>query len=289
SERDDGKGLEFPGRTFPCLRARTAARRPARALHRAQCGRPGDRRHIPEAVRIRPLGAGAQHRQQNRAWQGACLGCGARGAAALGPGVLGRAMNAAVRFGPRLTPTGVTFHLWAPAARRVDVVLDHIHPMRALADGWYEVTIPGAGAGTLYKYRIDGKLELPDPASHFQPQDVFGPSEVIDHNSYRWQPTDWRGRAWHVTAILELHVGTFTTGGSFSAAIDKLDHVAETGLTAIELMPLADFAGTRNWGYDGVLHFAPDSAYGRPEDLKSLIDAAHARGLMVLLDVVYNH
>src|SRR5262249_38520417 len=121
------------------------------------------------------------------------------------------------------------------------------------------------------------------------PQDVFGPSEVIDHNSYRWQPTDWRGRAWHETAILELHVGTFTAGGTYCAASDKLDHVAETGLTAIELMPLADFAGGRKWGYDGVLPFATDSAYGRPEDLKSLIDASHARGLMVFLDVVYNH
>ena len=198
-------------------------------------------------------------------------------------------MTGAVQFGPHLTSAGVTFRLWAPAARRVDLVLDRDHAMQATSAGWYEVMIAGAGAGTLYKFRIDGELEVPDPASHFQPQDVFGPSEVIDHHAYRWQAPDWRGRPWQDTAILELHVGAFTADGSFRAAIDKLDHVVDTGLTAIELMPLADFAGRRNWGYDGVLLYAPDSSYGRPADLKALIDAAHVRGLMVFLDVVYNH
>jgi malto-oligosyltrehalose trehalohydrolase len=161
--------------------------------------------------------------------------------------------------------------------------------MQASPDGWYALTIEGAGAGTLYKFRIDGELEIPDPASHFQPQDVFGPSEVVDHDPYDWQVRDWRGRAWQDAAFLELHIGTFTPGGTFRSTIERLDHVAETGLTAIELMPVADFAGDRNWGYDGVLLYAPDSAYGRPEDLKALVDAAHARGLMVFLDVVYNH
>jgi malto-oligosyltrehalose trehalohydrolase len=132
-------------------------------------------------------------------------------------------------------------------------------------------------------------MEVPDPASHFQPSDVSGPSEVIDHEAFVWQAGDWRGRPWEDAAFLELHVGTFTPDGSFRAAIERLDHVAETGLTAIELMPLADFAGRRNWGYDGVLLYAPDSAYGRPDDLKALIDAAHRRGVMVFLDVVYNH
>jgi maltooligosyltrehalose trehalohydrolase len=198
-------------------------------------------------------------------------------------------MNATLHFGPHITSTGVTFRLWAPAARRVDLVLDRDHPMQASADGWHSVTIAGARAGTLYKFRIDGELEVPDPASHFQPQDVLGPSEVIDHDAYRWQTHAWRGRPWHEAATLELHVGTFTPAGTFRAAIDRLDHVATTGLTALELMPLADFAGRRNWGYDGVLLYAPDSAYGRPEDLKALIDAAHARGLMVFLDTVYNH
>jgi malto-oligosyltrehalose trehalohydrolase len=168
-------------------------------------------------------------------------------------------------------------------------MLDRAHPMRARADGWYEIAIPGAHAGTLYKFRIDGDVEVPDPASHFQPEDVSGPSEVIDHHQFAWKSTDWRGRRWEDAAFLELHVGTFTPGGGFRSAIERLDHVVKTGLTAIELMPLADFSGRRNWGYDGVLLYAPDSAYGRPDDLKTLIDEAHLRGLMVFLDVVYNH
>jgi malto-oligosyltrehalose trehalohydrolase len=155
-------------------------------------------------------------------------------------------------------------------------------------DGRYTVDRPEAGPGTRYAFRIDGELVVPDPASSFQPEDVHGPSEVIDH-SYNWTAPDWLGRPWHETAVLELHVGTFTHEGTFRAAIRKLDHVADAGFTAIELMPVADFSGRRNWGYDGVLLYAPDSAYGRPEDLKALIDAAHQRGLMVFLDVVYNH
>ena len=130
---------------------------------------------------------------------------------------------------------------------------------------------------------------FPIPPRHFQPEDVFGPSEVIDHAAYPWRATDWRGRPWEEAVIIESHVGTFTQDGSYRAMIEKLDHLVQTGITALELMPLADFAGTRNWGYDGVLWYAPDSAYGRPEDLKALIDEAHLRGLMVFLDVVYNH
>ena len=139
-----------------------------------------------------------------------------------------------------------------------------------------------------YRFRIDGDIEIPDPASHFQPDDVHGPSEVIDH-AYDWKCPDWNGRPWHDAVFSELHVGTFTPEGTFRAAIEKLDHLAATGITAIELMPVADFPGRWNWGYDGVLLFAPDSSYGRPDDLKALVDAAHARGLMVFLDVVYNH
>ncbi len=198
-------------------------------------------------------------------------------------------MSANTRFGSELHADGVTFRLWAPAAKRVELLLERAHPMRPHPEGWYETTIAGARAGTLYKYRIDGEIDVPDPGSHFQPEDVSGPSEVIDHAKFAWRAKDWRGRRWQETAILELHAGTFTPGGSFRSAIEKLDHVRETGLTAIELMPIADFAGRYNWGYDGVLPYAPDSAYGRPEDLKALIDAAHLRGLMVFLDVVYNH
>jgi maltooligosyltrehalose trehalohydrolase len=198
-------------------------------------------------------------------------------------------MRTEAQFGPRLTPGGVTFRLWAPAAKTVELMLDSAYSMQARPDGWYELTIDGAGPYTFYKFRIDGEVDVPDPASHFQPLDVFGPSVVVEHDAYDWQVRDWRGRPWQDAAFLELHIGTFTPGGTFRSAIERLDHVAETGVTAIELMPVADFAGARNWGYDGVLLYAPDSAYGRPEDLKALVDAAHARGLMVFLDVVYNH
>jgi len=193
------------------------------------------------------------------------------------------------QFGPRADGSGGTiFRLWAPAARTVDLVTSQVTPMRRLPEGWYEIEYPIARAGTRYKFRIDDDVEVPDPASSFQPEDVFGPSEVIDH-SYAWQQAGWRGRPWHEAAILEIHIGTFTRGGTFRSAIPKLEAVARTGFTAIELMPVADFFGRWNWGYDGVLPFAPDSVYGRPEDLKALVDAAHAHGLMVFLDVVYNH
>jgi malto-oligosyltrehalose trehalohydrolase len=198
-------------------------------------------------------------------------------------------MTASIRFGPELHRQGVTFRLWAPTAKRVELVLDGVHPMQPGPEGWYETTIAAATAGALYRYRIDDEIEVPDPASHYQPQDVLGPSEVIDHESFTWQTESWRGRPWQDAVFLELHVGTFTPEGTFRAAIDKLDAVAAAGVTAIELMPIADFAGVRNWGYDGVLLYAPDSSYGRPDDLRALIDAAHARGLMVFLDVVYNH
>jgi maltooligosyltrehalose trehalohydrolase len=191
------------------------------------------------------------------------------------------------RFGPRIGPGGTTFRLWAPAARKVELVLDRTLEMPA-RDGWFALEVPNARAGTRYAFRIDGELDIPDPASHFQPDDVHGASELIDH-SYAWRCTDWKGRPWHEAVITELHIGTFTREGTFRAAIGKLDDLVASGITAIELMPLSDFPGRWNWGYDGVLPFAPDSAYGRPEDLKALIDAAHARGLMVLLDVVYNH
>jgi maltooligosyltrehalose trehalohydrolase len=198
-------------------------------------------------------------------------------------------MTASLRFGPQLHPEATTFRLWAPAAERVELILDRSHPMQAQSEGWHEVTIPGTGAGALYKYRIDDDLAVPDPASHFQPHDVFGPSEIIDHDRYVWRAKEWRGRPWEEAIILEVHVGTFTSAGTFRSAIDKLDHVAETGFTAIELMPIADFAGLRNWGYDGVLLYAPDNTYGHPDDLRALVDEAHLRGLMVFLDVVYNH
>ena len=193
------------------------------------------------------------------------------------------------QFGVKLTSGAATFRLWAPAAKRVDVLLDKPHALRRGDDGWFSASVAGVKAGALYKYRIDDEIDVPDPASAFQPQDVAGPSEVIDHNTYQWRARDWRGRPWREAVLIETHVGTFTPEGTYRAMIDRLDHLVATGFTALELMPLADFSGLRNWGYDGVLWYAPDSAYGRPDDLKRLIDEAHLRGLMVFLDVVYNH
>jgi malto-oligosyltrehalose trehalohydrolase len=193
------------------------------------------------------------------------------------------------QFGPILTPDGASFRLWAPAAKRVDLLLEKSHPLRRGEDGWFSADIAGVEAGARYKFRIDDEFDVPDPASAFQPADVSGPSEVIDHSGYSWRAMDWRGRPWQETVLIEAHVGTFTREGSYRAMIGKLDHLVASGVTALELMPLADFAGRRNWGYDGVLWYAPDHVYGRPDDLKALIDEAHLRGLMVFLDVVYNH
>src|SRR5215210_8260034 len=193
------------------------------------------------------------------------------------------------QFGTRLTSDGASFRLWAPAAKQVDLLLEKAQPMRCCENGWFSADVPGVRAGAHYKFRLDDEIDVPDPASAFQPHDVSGPSELIDHSSYRWRASDWRGRPWEETVFIETHVGTFTREGTYRAMIGKLDHLVASGITALELMPIADFAGPRNWGYDGVLWYAPDSAYGRPEDLKALIDEAHLRGLMVMLDVVYNH
>lgn len=192
-------------------------------------------------------------------------------------------------FGARLTKGGATFRLWAPTAQRVDVMLDQLHPLTRSEDGWFSAEIAGVEAGAHYRFHINGADNVPDPASAFQPQDIAGPSEVIDHDAYRWRAADWRGRPWEETVLIETHVGSFTPEGTYRAMIGKLDHLVATGITALELMPLADFAGRHNWGYDGVLWYAPDCAFGRPDDLKALIDEAHLRGLMVFLDVVYNH
>ena len=182
------------------------------------------------------------------------------------------------------------FRFWGPAAQRVEVLVDYdgtrsVVPMLAEGNGWYTATA-ACGAGARYRYRIDGELDVPDPAARFQPDDVAGPSEVIDPGQYTWQHPQWRGRPWAETVLYELHVGAM---GGYRGVASRLKTLAELGVTTIELMPLNDFVGQRNWGYDGVLPFAPDSSYGRPEDLKALIDAAHGLGLSVMLDVVYNH
>jgi malto-oligosyltrehalose trehalohydrolase len=197
-------------------------------------------------------------------------------------------------FGAELVPGGARFGLWAPSARKVALQLDAPRAratlaMRQGADGWFRLETPLAIAGSRYRYQIDDGLMVPDPASRYNPDDVHGASEVVDPAAFDWQDGDWMGRPWHEAVIYELHVGSFSPEGTFAGVERRLDALADLGVTAIELMPIADFPGRRNWGYDGVLPFAPDASYGRPEDLKRLVQAAHRRGLMVLLDVVYNH
>jgi maltooligosyltrehalose trehalohydrolase len=198
-------------------------------------------------------------------------------------------------FGAELKPDGATrFRIWAPAARRVDVELDAQGKrsriaMHLLEQGWHELVQPHVRAGARYRFVLENGLAVPDPASRFNPQDVHAPSEVIDPGAYAWRDAGWRGLPWEKAVLYELHVGTFTREGTFAAARARLKELADLGVSALELMPLADFPGRRNWGYDGVLLYAPDSSYGRPEDLKALVDGAHSLGLAVLLDVVYNH
>ncbi len=187
--------------------------------------------------------------------------------------------------------SGTRFRLWAPAQQRIDLVIEGrpSSAMDPIADGWHERLVADAGPGTRYRFGLADGVKVPDPATRFQPDDVHGPSEVIDPGAYAWRDGGWRGRPWHEAVLYELHVGTYTPEGTFAAAIARLDHLASLGVTAIEVMPVADFTGRRNWGYDGVLLYAPDSAYGRPEDFKAFVDAAHERDISVLLDVVYNH
>lgn len=195
------------------------------------------------------------------------------------------------------------FRLWAPAAgsavgaglgRYPQLKLhfggrEHVIAMEPQADGWYWHCSEIARPGDRYCYQLSNGLCVPDPASRFQPLDVHGPSEVVDPEAFVWNDGDWRGRPWPEAVFYELHVGTFSPSGDFAGVEARLDALRDLGVTAIELMPVADFPGRWNWGYDGALLFAPDSRYGTPDDFKRLVRAAHGRGLMVFLDVVYNH
>jgi maltooligosyltrehalose trehalohydrolase len=194
--------------------------------------------------------------------------------------------------GARVDGEGTRFSVWAPNAKRVDVVLDR--GTRAVAleprdGGVFEKQVAGVRAGADYRYRLDGGEPRPDPASRWQPEGVHGPSRIVDPGAFRWTDGQWKGLEMADYVIYELHVGTFTPAGTFDSAIERLAELKALGLTAIELMPVAEFPGERNWGYDGVALYAPHSAYGGPEGLRRLVDAAHEHGLAVILDVVYNH
>jgi maltooligosyltrehalose trehalohydrolase len=186
-----------------------------------------------------------------------------------------------------LAPDKTRFRLWAPDCAEVGVEIEDLPetPMSKMGNGWFEVEAP-CGAGARYKFRVSPDLTVADPASDAQAGDVHGASIVVDHAAYKWRNTAWRGRPWHETVIYELHVGAL---GGFKGVISQLLNLVDLGVTAVELMPIAAFSGPHNWGYDGTLLYAPDSTYGSPDDLKLLIDTAHGLGLMVFLDVVYNH
>ncbi|HEX4509533.1 MAG TPA: malto-oligosyltrehalose trehalohydrolase [Burkholderiaceae bacterium] len=190
---------------------------------------------------------------------------------------------------------GVRFRLWAPDCAQVEVELEPDRPqarrlsLKQVDGGWHELRVPDASAGTRYRYHLPQGIVAPDPASRWNPEGVHGPSVVTDPASHVWLHSGWAGRPWHEAVVYELHVGTFTEQGTYRAAVGRLPELAALGITAIELMPLASFPGQRGWGYDGVLPYAPQPAYGTPDELKGFVDEAHGLGLMVLVDVVYNH
>lgn len=192
-------------------------------------------------------------------------------------------------IGAEPTSDGVHFRVWAPRRTRVSVVAEgRAVELRAENGGYFSAEVSGLRPGARYRFRLDDEGEFPDPASRFQPEGPHGPSEVIDPR-FAWTDSAWRGPELDKQVLYELHVGLYTPEGTYRAMIGQLDHLKELGVTCLELMPVAEFPGTFGWGYDGVDLFAPTRLYGRPDDLRALVDAAHARGLAVILDVVYNH
>ncbi len=187
----------------------------------------------------------------------------------------------------------VRFRVWAPRVRELAVVLPQRGgnpvPLAAEGNGYFSGVVAGISEGESYLYLLDGETARPDPASRFQPEGVHGPSQVVAADRFAWSDIGWKGIPLDEYIIYELHVGTFTPLGTFDEAISRLDYLCEFGITAVELMPVAQFPGERNWGYDGTYPFAPQNSYGGPDGLKRLVDACHSRGLAVIMDVVYNH
>ena len=190
----------------------------------------------------------------------------------------------------RVASDEVRFRLWATGQQRVTLRLSGKNvEMTRQPDGWFEAQLSGVAPGAEYDFVLADGTAVPDPASRGQKGEVNGPSLVIDPAAYVWQNTHWQGRLWQESVVYELHIGTFTPQGTFQAAIEKLPWLAENGITMIEVLPVSQFGGNRGWGYDGVLLYAPHSAYGTPDDFKAFVDAAHGYGLSVVLDIVLNH
>jgi maltooligosyltrehalose trehalohydrolase len=196
--------------------------------------------------------------------------------------------------GAEVLSVGTHFRVWAPQWKRVEVVIETgsaagAHALTVEANGYHAGLVPCAVAGDRYRYRLDGGDTFPDPASRFQPDGPHGPSQVIDPDAFAWTDSEWKGRSLPGQVIYELHVGTYTPAGTWAAAAEHLADLADLGITVVEVMPVADFAGNFGWGYDGVNLFAPTRLYGTPDDFRRFVDAAHRHGLAVILDVVYNH
>lgn len=194
-------------------------------------------------------------------------------------------------MGAEVRPDGVLFRVWAPGRKEVEVVVDS----RAVAlerepGGYFSVFVPGASSGVRYRYRLDREDQMyPDPVSRFQPEGPHGPSQAVDPAGFRWTDEDWQGVGLNGQVLYEMHIGSFTREGTYAAAMQYLPALKDVGITVLELMPVADFPGAFGWGYDGVDLFAPTRLYGEPDDLRRFVDHAHAAGLGVILDVVYNH
>ena len=197
------------------------------------------------------------------------------------------------QLGAHLTPDGgAEFLVWAPKSHSVSVHLcskDELVPMQPGTHGYHRAVVRNLEPGARYFYRLEDGRDLPDPASRFQPEGVHGSSQVVNTTTFQWTDRDWKGRALESSVFYELHVGTYTKEGTFDALIAQLPQLVDLGVTTVELMPVAQFPGARNWGYDGVYPFAPQNSYGGPESLQRLVNAVHALGLAVALDVVYNH
>ncbi|HVL58377.1 MAG TPA: alpha-amylase family glycosyl hydrolase, partial [Burkholderiaceae bacterium] len=197
------------------------------------------------------------------------------------------------RQGPAVDAGGATFRIWAPRASEVDLVIEAPRPQRIRMqpepDGFFGADVAGLRPGALYRYRLDGQGPYPDPSSRYQPQGPHGPSMLVDPNGWRWRDDDWRGVSITGQVVYELHVGCFTREGTFDAAREKLPYLKALGVTLLEVMPVAEFPGRFNWGYDGVSLYAPYHGYGDYDAFKRFVDDAHRLGLGVILDVVYNH